>query len=114
MVRWLTIAIFAAVAAVGPGISVGDARDSDVQGPVLVNGYLLVKGNGTPRLCTRLSTAEPPKCGRPFLVVHGLSAAERAQLASARAGRTRWSSTEVQVLGRVKGNVLRASSNAAA
>jgi hypothetical protein len=112
--RWLTIVIFAAVAAVGPGISVGDARDSDVKGPLLVNGYLLVQGNGTPRLCTGLSAAEPPRCRRPFLVVHGLSAADRKQLASSVAGRTRWSSSSVQVLGRVRGNVLRVTANALA
>ncbi len=112
--RWLAIALVAVVAAVGPGISVGDALDSDVKGPVLVNGYLLVKGHGTPRLCTALTRREPPRCRAPFVVVHGLPAADRQRLASAHVRSTRWSPSQVQVLGTVKGHVLRVSSNATA
>ena len=110
MLRWAAITIVMASAAVGPGISVGEARHSDVKGPVLVNGYLLVAPGRSPRLCTALSEAEPPRCRRPFLTVRHLSMAERNRLTTARAGKTRWSLAPVQILGRVHHDLLQVSS----
>ena len=108
--RWAAITVVMATAAVGPGISVGEARHSDVKGPVLVNGYLLVAPGRSPRLCSGLSAAEPPRCRRPFLTVRHLPTDERNRLTTARAGRTRWSLAPVQILGRVDHRLLLVSS----
>jgi hypothetical protein len=108
------VAVVVATAAVGPGISVGEARNSEVKGPVLVNGYLLAARGSSPRLCTGLSHAEPPTCLRPSLTVRRLPADERNRLATARHGMTRWSLAPVQILGRVDGGILRVSSTARA
>lgn len=114
MLRGAAITVVMAIAAVGPGISVGEARHSDVKGLVLVNGYLLVGPGGSPRLCTALSKAEPPRCRRPFLIVRHLPLDDRNRLTTARAGRTRWSPEPVQILGRVDHDVLQVSSTARA
>jgi hypothetical protein len=114
VLRWAAITVVVMTAAVGPGISIGDARHSDVKGPVLVNGYLLVGPGRLPRLCTGLSKAEPPRCLRPFLTVRHLPADERNRLTTARAGKTRWSLAPVQILGRVDRDILRVSSTARA
>jgi len=98
-----------ATAAVGPGLSVGEARNSEVKGPVLVNGYLLAAPVSSPRLCTGLSHTEPPTCRRPSLTVRHLPADERNRLATARHGKTRWSPAPVQILGRIDGDILRVS-----
>jgi hypothetical protein len=114
VLRLLAIAVMTATAAVGPGISVGEARDSDVKGPVLVNGYLLVAPHRSPRLCTGLSRVAPPRCLQPSLTVRGLPVDERKRLATAHAGTTRWSPASVQILGRVADDLLRVSSTARA
>jgi hypothetical protein len=114
VLRWVTVAVVMATAAVGPGLSVGEARNSQVKGPVLVNGYLLAAPGRRPRLCTDLSHAKPPTCLRPSLRVRRLPTAERNRLATARLGKTRWSPTPVQILGRVGGDNLRVSSTARA
>jgi hypothetical protein len=114
VLRWVTVAVAVATAAVGPGISIGEARNSEVKGSVLVNGYLLAPPHRQPRLCTALSQAEPPTCLRPTLTVRRLPADERNRLATARLGKTRWSPAPVQILGRVDGDNLRVSSTARA
>ena len=114
MLRWAAIAVVMAIAAVGPGISVGDARHSDVKGPVLVNGYLLVKPGSAPRLCTGLSKTEPPRCRKPFLTVRNLASVERNRLATSRLRTTRWSPAPVQILGQVDGDIMHVSSTARA
>ena len=61
----------ALVSGVGPGISVADAIDSTLDGPLLVNGFVLAKG-GDVRLCDGLLESFPAQCGRPSIVVDGL------------------------------------------
>jgi hypothetical protein len=100
---------------VGPGISVAQARRDDVEGPVLVNGYLVVTANGRVRICTGLRGTRPPRCEPPSLTVRGLVRRDFDDLAlRGRQGRTRWSPGPVQILGAVHGDVLRVSENALA
>ena len=91
------------ISGVGPGISVEEALDSDLDGPLLVNGLLHVQ-NGVTRLCAVLAESFPPQCGRPFLVVAGLDQNKIEGLISE--GSVTWSDQLIQVLGTVEGDVL--------
>ena len=79
----------------GGGLTVQEALDSDVDGPLLVRGYLLRRGGET-RLCTALAESDPPQCGEPSLRVEGEAP-------------TRPVGEEVSLLGDVRGDVLRVS-----
>jgi len=57
--------------AVGPGISIADALASGLDGPLLVNGFLVVQGDAV-RLCEALAESFPPQCGGDSLRVGGL------------------------------------------
>ena len=87
--------------AVGPGLSVTQARASTVAGPMLVRGSLIVDTDAT-RLCEALAESYPPQCGEPSLEVRGLDLSE---FALERAGGVRWAE-QVKVLGTVEGDVL--------
>lgn len=91
----------------GPGISVSEALASKLDGPLLVNGALVVDGTGA-RLCTVLRESFPPQCGSPSLVVKGLdTAAIRFQQASG----VRWVEA-TQLLGHVRDGELTISTTA--
>jgi hypothetical protein len=62
----------AAAGAPGPGggLSVGEALASDVDGPLLVRGYLIER-DGELRLCELILESSPPQCGEPSLRVEG-------------------------------------------
>jgi hypothetical protein len=53
----------------GPGISVSDAIGNSGVEPLLVNGILLKKADGTVWLCEVLLTSSPPQCAEPRLLV---------------------------------------------
>jgi hypothetical protein len=100
---------------VGPGISVAQARRDDVEGPVLVNGYVVVTPNGQVRICAGLRGTRPPRCAPPSLTVRGLAGRDLDDFAPrGRPRRTRWSPDLVQILGAVHADVLRVSENALA
>jgi hypothetical protein len=61
----------AAASAVGAGISIEEALETDSDEPLLVNGNLLVV-NGEPRLCSALAESFPPQCGGASLLITGL------------------------------------------
>ena len=94
----------------GPGLSVAEARKSRLDGPLLVNGYVLSDGAKV-RLCDTLasssSAANPPQCGGASLEVHGLDLATLPGVTSS--GPARWSSQPRQLLGEVKNGVLTVS-----
>ena len=94
--------------AVGPGISVKDARRTQVRGPVLVSGYLLAVPDEALRLCDALNHSRPPQCVGAFLKIRGLSSRERNRLATEhRSGSTaRWSPGAVQILGKLRESTL--------
>lgn len=91
-------------AGVGPGISIEQARASDLTGPLLVNGWLWREGDNNVRLCARLTDSVPPKCGEPFLIVEGLDVQAVDGLRQEQD--VTWSQEEVQVLGEVERGVL--------
>jgi hypothetical protein len=82
----------------GPGISVSEALASDLDGPLLVNGYLVVV-DGEVRLCELLAESYPPQCGGASLVVEGL---DLSAYSLTREGGVSWTDGHVQVLGEVK------------
>lgn len=54
----------------GGGLSVQEAIDSDLEGPLLVKGHLLDR-DGELRLCSAILESSPPQCGEPSLRVAG-------------------------------------------
>ena len=91
------------ITGVGPGISIGEAITSDLQGPLLINGHLHAQ-NGQVRLCELLAESFPPQCGGRSLAVEGFDLTTMAGLTSE--GSVTWSDQLVQLLGTVEGEVL--------
>ena len=91
------------ISGVGPGISIGEALNSNLTGPLLINGFLHVQ-NGQVRLCEVLAESFPPQCAGSSLVVRGLDLMTLQGLMSE--GSVTWSVQPVQVLGTVEGGVL--------
>ncbi len=56
--------------ALGPGLSVAEALESDLEGPLLVRG-VLVERDGKLRLCSAILESHPPQCGQPSLAIEG-------------------------------------------
>ena len=91
------------ISGVGPGISIGEAFTSKLQGPLLVNGHLHVQ-NDQVRLCEALAEFLPPQCGGRSLAVKGLDLTTMEGLTNE--GPVTWSDQPVQVLRTVEGEVL--------
>lgn len=54
----------------GGGLSVQEAIDSDLDGLLMVRGYLIER-DGELRLCDAILESSPPQCGDPSLRVEG-------------------------------------------
>lgn len=54
----------------GGGLSIQEAIDSELDGPLLVRGYLIERA-GELRLCELILESFPPQCGEPSLLVEG-------------------------------------------
>lgn len=78
----------------GGGLSVQEALDSDLDGPLLVRGYLIER-DGELRLCDVILESSPPQCGEPSLRVESETLTASGQPAS--------------VLGEVKDRTIRVS-----
>ncbi len=91
------------ISGVGPGISIGEAITSDLEGPLLINGHLHAQDDKV-LLCELLAESLPPLCGGRFLVVRGLDLTTVAGLTIE--GSVTWSDQPVQVLGTVEDEVL--------
>lgn len=100
----------ALVSGVGPGISVADAIDSTLDGPLLVNGFVLAMG-GDVRLCDGLLESFPAQCGRPSIVVDGL---DLGGFDLTEASGVSWTAQPVQLLGEVSDGVFTVMSNVSA
>ena len=50
----------------GGGLSVQEAIDSDLDGPLMVRGYVIER-DGELRLCEAILESHPPQCGEPSL-----------------------------------------------
>ena len=94
------------ISGVGPGISIGEAFNTDLKGPLLINGLLHVE-NGQVRLCESLAESFPPQCAGRFLVVKGLDLLKMDGLT--REGSVMWSERSVQILGTLEGGELTVS-----
>lgn len=97
--------------ATGPGISVADALTSTLDGPLLVNGFLVVRGDEA-RLCEALAESFPPQCGGDSLVVEGLDVSSLPDLMTEQD--TTWSDQQIQLLGVVEDGVLTVDSSSSA
>ena len=64
----------AGAAVPGGGLSIQEAIDSDLDGPLLVRGYLIER-DGELRLCDGILESSPPQCGEPSLRVEGAAPA---------------------------------------
>lgn len=95
-------------AATGPGLSIDEARRSDLTEPLLVRGALLVR-SGEARLCSALAESYPPQCGEPSLEVEGLRLEDVDGLQEAEG--VRWAES-VKLLGTVDGETLTVSQTA--
>ena len=100
--------------AIGPGVTVPEALSSRLDSPLLVNGYLLVRGgeHDNPeqvRLCEALAESFPPQCGGSFLLVEGLGLKSIDGLVSE--GPISWTEQPIQLLGVVDGEVLTVGSS---
>lgn len=93
-------------APIGPGISIEEALEGDVEEPVLVNGALLGEG-GVVRLCSGLAESLPPLCVEPSLEVTGI---DLADYPTKEAQGVTFTDEPVQVLGELTDGTLHASS----
>lgn len=98
-------------AAAGPGLSIEEALASDLEGALLVNGFLHASRDEV-RLCAAVLESYPPQCGQPSLLVEGLDLAGQAGLE--REGDVAWVEGTTQLLGTVHDGVLHVSENAQA
>jgi len=89
--------------AMGPGISIADALASTLDGPLLVNGFLVATAEEV-RFCDLLAESYPPQCGGDYLLVEGLDLGtiEGVQEASG----VSWTDQPIQLLGTVEDGVL--------
>lgn len=87
------------------GLSIAEAKASDLAGPLMVGGFIVADGESV-RLCEVLLESLPPQCGSESLLVEGLDLdAVETQEASG----VRWTDHPVPVLGHVEDGTLRVS-----
>ena len=86
----------------GPGISIAEALASTLDGPLLVNGAVVIT-DGEARLCSALAESFPPQCSGDAMAVFRL---DLATLDLQHADDVRWTASPVQLLGFVQGGVL--------
>ena len=102
----------AGAAVPGGGLSIEEAIASELPGPLMVTGYLVVEGGDSVRLCSMLAESYPPQCGGPSLTVigldlesvQGLTKPDDPELAE-----SAWSEEPVSVLGDVDDGVITVS-----
>jgi hypothetical protein len=92
--------------AVGPGISIDEALETDSEEPLLVNGNLLIT-DGQARLCSALAESFPPQCGGASLLVTGLDIAQVEGLMVE--GDVMWTDRPIQLAGVVSDGILTVS-----
>lgn len=94
--------------AIGPGLSATEALASELDLPLLVNGFLISDGTTT-RLCEAILESYPPQCGGPFLLVENVDLASFPNMRTE--GGVSWIDDFVQLLGPVDDGLLRVASN---
>ncbi len=83
----------------GGGLSVQEAIESDLDGPLMVRGYVIER-DGELRLCEAILESDPPQCGDPSLRIepNGVAVSPSEERAS--------------LLGEVDGGTIRLTPNA--
>ena len=79
------------------GLSVAEAKASELTGPLLVRGYV-IETDGGHRLCDAILESDPPQCGEPSLRVEGVAAADLRALFDRR--------EQVSLLGDLRGDTI--------
>ncbi len=92
-----------AVRGVGPGLSVSEALASDLDGPLLVNGFIVIR-DGETRFCELLLESFPAQCGGASLAVEGFDPSTVDGLTEASG--VIWSGGPMQLLGTIGGGRL--------
>ena len=101
----------------GGGLTIQEAIDSTLEGPLAVKGYIVAPDGGEIRLCTALLESYPPQCGEPSLGVQGLDLETLESLTSTddpTLAQVTWSDAEVSLLGSVEDGVLTVSATSLA
>lgn len=91
------------VSAIGPGISIEDALESDTDQPVLVNGFIYVGEDGKVILVSNFAESMPPQPGGPVLAIEGLDLTQY-ELSSSQG--ISWTDQLVQVTGVIEAGIL--------
>lgn len=81
----------------GGGLSIEEAMESELEGPLMVRGYLIER-DGDLRLCEAILESSPPQCGEPSLQVEGTAPAA--------------SEERVSLLGEIEGDTITVSETA--
>ncbi len=87
----------------GPGISIADAIASDLDQPLLVNGFLVATADRV-QFCDGLAESYPPQCAGPSLIIEGLDFDTVDDLKEASG--VRWTDFHIQLLGTIEGGVI--------
>ena len=95
----------------GPGLSIAEAMASDLSGPLLVNGFLLIQADEV-LFCSALSASSPPGCSGDSLKVEGLDVSKLEHLSSQNG--ISWTTQMTQLLGEVDGDILSVSQDSIA
>jgi len=85
----------------GPGISVQEALDSELDQDLLVNGALFIDANGDALLCDAMAESFPPQCGGARIAVEGLELGTLDPTRIQEEGGVRWVE-QIQLLGTVQ------------
>jgi hypothetical protein len=87
----------------GGGLSIQEAINSTLAGPLMVKGFVVAHGQGAVQLCSALAESYPPQCGGPALEVIGLDLATVEGLSRDETSPDRaWTETEISLLGNVE------------
>jgi len=88
----------------GGGLSIQEAIESELDGPLMVRGFY-VEAQAEPRLCSALLESYPPQCGEPSLRLDG----EVELHGPTEANGVTWTDQEMSVLGDVRDGSLAVS-----
>jgi hypothetical protein len=65
----------------GGGLSIQEAIASNLDGPLMIKGYIIER-DGAARLCSAILESSPPQCGEPSLRIDGPAPAPSEEQAS--------------------------------
>ena len=88
---------------IGGGLTVEEALNTDVVGPIAVQGFIVADGDHA-RLCDLLAESLPPQCGGAFVDVADLGVIDPDDLTSAQG--VTWSDHPVTILGEIVDGTL--------